>query len=175
MTLNYQNGHFVPHPGAQPIQYNQFPVENTASNYYTGHSSQQSAAGVAISSNGKSAAYTYDIEGQPSKTLPSVDDVNQRVTHYRTSIAKAGQYVDVNGICRQLCEYYRVRSVRELRCSDRKQGFCKESDIPAIKEFSMTANKVFVLHCCQFYAYIIKFVCIIFIVSMRKQSRNEAQ
>ena len=155
-ALHYQYAPLAPPSGPQPIQYNQFSIENTASSSHAVPSSQQSDVGVAISSNGKSAAYIYDIEGQPSKTLPSVDDVNQRVNQYRTSIAKAGQYVDVNGICKQLCEYYRVRSVRELRCSDRKQGFYKESDIPAIKEFSMIANKVFMQLSSLLYTYYMK-------------------
>ena len=97
---------------------------------------------VQISSNGKSATYEFYVEGPPGNAIPTMDEINERVNHYRTSISNEGHYVDIYSLCKRLCEFYKVRSVRELRCKDRHQGIFRETDITAIREFSMTANKV---------------------------------
>ena len=122
------------------IRYIPFATASTPLSHDAPPSPHDSDAGVAATiPNDKSATYT---EVQPGKVLPTVDEVNERVNQYRASIAKAGRYVDINGICKHLCDYYGVKSVQELRCSDRMQGFSNETDIPAINDFSKITKRV---------------------------------
>lgn len=122
----------------QPIQYNQFtPLPGGSPAFPLEH---QPGDSVEVSANCRAATYSFDLEGSQSKFYPTEADINERVNHYRKKLSEEGHYVDIQSLSKRLCEYYRVRHVRELGCRDKK--ISQETDITAIKEFSMTANKV---------------------------------
>ena len=103
--------------------------------------SYQESDSVIISKNGKSATFDFEL-GTHDGRMPTMADVDERVNIIRSRVSKSGNAVDVYSLARALCEYYGVRNVRELKCTDRRQGFFKETDINAVREFSMLQRKV---------------------------------
>ena len=103
--------------------------------------SYQESDSVIISKNGKSATFDFEL-GTHDGGMPTMADVDERVNIIRSRLAKSGNAVDVYSLVRALCEYYGVRNVRELKCTDSKQRFFKETDISAVLEFSKLQRKV---------------------------------
>lgn len=101
----------------------------------------QESDSVIISKNGKSATFDFELETHDGR-MPAMADVDERVNIIRSRVSKSGNAVEVYSLVRPLCEYYGVRSVRELKCTDRRQGFFRETDINAVREFSMLQRKV---------------------------------
>ncbi len=84
----------------------------------------------------------FDLEESHIGGLPTLADVNQRVDDIRSRLSKSGIAVDFTNLTRKLCEYYHVRSVQNLKCSDQRRMFTNEMDIKAIKDFSKCHCKV---------------------------------
>ena len=73
---------------------------------------------------------------------PSMSEVNERVNQIRNKICRQGKAVNVPDIVKLLCEFYGVSNVCDIRTSDSKYLFRKESDIPAVNEIFRLQGRV---------------------------------
>eukprot|EP00794_Sanderia_malayensis_P009471 gene9471-10459_t len=90
----------------------------------------------------RASLYEFPIEESHQGGRPTKEDVNCRVNMIRGNLSKSGVAVDMFILTKKLCEFYSVRSVKELKCTDKPEGFQKEIHIAAMSEFSKLYCKV---------------------------------
>lgn len=72
---------------------------------------------------------------------PTVGEINERVNQIRNRICREGRSVKITELLKELCQFYQVGSIRELRPLE-SRDLRKDIDIPAIFELMRLQGKV---------------------------------
>ena len=98
---------------------------------------------VTYERNGRNPVFEFPVE--PSGRaghLPNLATINERVNEIRSSICKQDRAVEVLEVVKKLCEFFKVKTVRNLKCYEKPNGFWREGEIPAVNDLLRTVCKV---------------------------------
>ena len=98
---------------------------------------------VTYERNDRNPMFEFPVEpsGRPGH-LANLAMINEIVNEIRNSICKQDRAVEVLEVVKKLCEFFRVKTVRNLKCYEKPDGFWRESDIPAVNDLLKTVCKV---------------------------------